>query len=225
MLDKSIHLAEQNLIVAREAFEAYKTSTAEHKIEAAKRSWSIFIVSINGVLSKLELGAKCCNGCATWFGRHKHERKIDPLLHYIHHARNSEEHGLDEVVVHAPQSISFEPTVPLGLPLFPTMFNFAGQDEENPQPAKISIGYRDGTTKDVTSLVKQPYVNRKLVLVKATSPRNPKPIDPPNEHLGQKMDGSEPTEVAELAIGYCETMVLEAKGLSCDLNTRSASPA
>jgi hypothetical protein len=225
MLYKSIHLAEQNLIAAREAFEAYKTSVAELNIEAAKRYWSIFLVSINGVFSKLELGAKCCNNCATWFGKHRHERKSDPLLHYIHHARNSEEHGLEEQVVHAPQSLSFEPTAPLGLPLFPTKFNFAGQDEENPQPAKITIGYRDGTTKVVTKLVKQNYVNRQLVLVKATSVRNPVPISPPNMHRGKEINGFEPTEVAGLAIGYFGAMVLEAKSLPCEPKTVSTSMA
>jgi hypothetical protein len=31
------------------------------------------------------------------YGRAKHERRNDPLLSYIHHARNADEHGIKDI--------------------------------------------------------------------------------------------------------------------------------
>jgi hypothetical protein len=58
------------------------------------------------IYSKLEQGAKGCGPSDAWFGRKKYDRKTDPLLRYIHHARNADEHGLEAVTSHDPASLS-----------------------------------------------------------------------------------------------------------------------
>lgn len=64
----------------------------------AESAWIDFLIAFNGIYSKLEQGVKG-NGAATaWFGRKKNERKKNETLRYLHHARNSEEHGIERVV-------------------------------------------------------------------------------------------------------------------------------
>ena len=221
MLERSIHQAEQKLISAREAYEAYESAKAKSDIDAAKRHWWLFLESINGVFLKIEQGVKCCDQCATWFGKFKYHLKTDPLLHYIQHARNSAEHGLEEIVPHAPQSLNFDPVGPTELGFHLAGFQFEGQTEENPAPAKITVGYTDGTVKDVTKLYKQTYGDRQFVLAKVSSPRHPKIVEPPKKHLEFKLKGNDPSELAGLALSYFDRMIAESKILSCNLKTRA----
>lgn len=90
----AIEKAEDHLAIAREALgqldlgQGYKTY---------ERAWSEIISQLSRFFSKLEQGAKGCNASEPWFGRVKQARKADPLLAYLHHARNSDEHGLDHI--------------------------------------------------------------------------------------------------------------------------------
>jgi len=61
-----------------------------------KKAWSDFLVYANRVYGKLEQGAKKGPG-ATWFDAVKKERLEDPVLDYIHEARNADDHGIEEV--------------------------------------------------------------------------------------------------------------------------------
>jgi hypothetical protein len=63
-----------------------------------RMAWSDFLLAASGVYSKLEQGAKGHPSSRGWFGRVKRERKDTPLLKYLHHARNSDEHGIEEVL-------------------------------------------------------------------------------------------------------------------------------
>jgi hypothetical protein len=59
--------------------------------------WENFLIAANGIYSKLERGAKTNGKSKAWYGRKKHERKNDPLLSYLHHARNAAEHGIQRI--------------------------------------------------------------------------------------------------------------------------------
>ena len=61
------------------------------------RAWSELLVQANRVFLKLKEGAKGNGRAEAWFGRVVNHRKNDPLLQYLHHARNSDEHSLAEV--------------------------------------------------------------------------------------------------------------------------------
>lgn len=71
------------------------------EIEAAR---SDFLVAANRVFSKLEQGAKTNGTSKGWFGRKKHDRRTDPALRYVHHARNADEHRLKKVTERSARS-------------------------------------------------------------------------------------------------------------------------
>lgn len=62
-----------------------------------EQAWSEFVAQASRIYGKLEQGAKGCNASDSWFRAKKAERKSDALLSYLHHARNSDEHGLDYI--------------------------------------------------------------------------------------------------------------------------------
>lgn len=61
--------------------------------EAFEEAWSDFLQASSRVYDKLQAGTTRPRSYA-WFGAKLKERKQDPLLRYIHHARNVDQHGL-----------------------------------------------------------------------------------------------------------------------------------
>lgn len=68
-------------------------------IAQAERGWSEFLLAVASIYAKLEQGAKGNGVASGWFGRVKKERKDDHLLSYLHHARNSDEHSIDDITI------------------------------------------------------------------------------------------------------------------------------
>jgi hypothetical protein len=64
------------------------------RLAAIDSAWRDFLIAANTIYSKLEVGAKDATS-KSWFDRKKHERRTDPLLQYLHHARNADEHGIE----------------------------------------------------------------------------------------------------------------------------------
>lgn len=79
--------AERALVELKYASD-YSTSEA---------AWTDFLIASNGIFSQLEQGAKSSSKSVAWFGRVRHRQKKDPILRYIHFARNSDEHGIEYV--------------------------------------------------------------------------------------------------------------------------------
>jgi hypothetical protein len=80
---------------AEKAIEALKSAT---DFESAEEGWSDFLQAPPGIYSKLAQGANVKGSSFGWYGRKKKERKDDPLLRYLHFARNADEHGIERVV-------------------------------------------------------------------------------------------------------------------------------
>lgn len=55
------------------------------------------MLALNAAFLKLEKGARGCGKSEGWINRHKNTRRTDPLLAYLHQARNVDEHGLEPV--------------------------------------------------------------------------------------------------------------------------------
>jgi hypothetical protein len=66
-------------------------------LEDIESGWSDFLTAAHRIYSKLEQGAKVTEVSKHWFEKKKYQRKTDPFLRYIHHARNVDEHGLTRV--------------------------------------------------------------------------------------------------------------------------------
>jgi hypothetical protein len=91
----AVEQAKARLAKAERALIAFRSAT---KIEDAEEAWSDFLIAASTIYSKLEQGSKASPSSQGWFGRKKKERKDDPLLRYLHFARNSDEHGIERVV-------------------------------------------------------------------------------------------------------------------------------
>jgi hypothetical protein len=91
----AVEQAKLRFIKAQKALAAFKAAT---NFADAEEAWTDFLIAASAIYSKLEQGAKGHPKSEPWYGRKKKERKDDPLLRYIHHARNSNEHGIERVV-------------------------------------------------------------------------------------------------------------------------------
>src|ERR1035438_7608475 len=78
--------------------------TSNHYAEV-ERHWAAFLVSAGRVFTKLEQAAKGSSKSEAWWGHQVKQRRTEPLLRYIWHARNADEHGIQPVTEMHPGSI------------------------------------------------------------------------------------------------------------------------
>jgi hypothetical protein len=60
-------------------------------------AWSAFLVANGRVFTKLEQGSKSSSKSRAWWGRKLGQRRKDALLCYLWHARNTDEHTIEEI--------------------------------------------------------------------------------------------------------------------------------
>jgi hypothetical protein len=102
---QAIVKAEEKLVRMRRAVCAMKEASEPDQI---KRSWEDFIVAATTFYNALAHGAKGNNKSNAWFGKKKHAHKTDPLLKDIHHARNAENHGIEQITDLASSQITLK---------------------------------------------------------------------------------------------------------------------
>ena len=172
---------------ARFVVEAMKADTSSPAVEF---NWEEFLTAAHGIYSKLEQGAKTAPASKVWFNQKKHERRTDPLLTYIHQARNAEEHGIERITARTNSHVS----VPPG-----GMVQFIPQE---------TGGWKVGET-----IGEIGYPNDIVALVRVHDRRFGNWFDPPTTHLGQEFHDRSALAVAERAIVYLEGILAEAAAL------------
>lgn len=158
-------------------------------------AWTDFLLASNGVYTCLEQGAKATPQSRQWFGGKKNERRKDPLLLYLHQARNADEHGLGRIT----PELEAEDTVPV-----PPGVNVAG----------IRVTLPDGRV--VVQPLPPEAAQVRLTLWSVTltdvvDSRYKTTYPPPREHMGKPIPESTPTAVAKLALDYLTDLVDEAE--------------
>jgi hypothetical protein len=162
----------------------------------ADSAWSDFLLASSGVYSKLEQGAKGAGKSEAWFGRKKYERKHDPLLRYIHHARNADEHGIEPVTAHHTGSFAAAGNGAYRL-----------DGSGGPDHVDLKITHLGGEPPRIE--ITRPSV--KLVLVRDA--RYGDTFEPPAAHLGNALEDQSPLAVAKLALSYLECLLAEGSEL------------
>lgn len=158
--------------------------------------WSDFLLAANSVYSKLEQGAKASGSSNAWFGRVKRRRRTEPLLTYLHHARNSDEHGIEPVS-------KFEP-FGIGINGLDGKLHIKSLEIEN---GKVKLDPGDDPV-DITLLPPR------AVLVPVHDTRFNDTFYPPTEYQGMPLPPDvTPQIIAALAISALEDIVREAKEL------------
>ena len=187
--------AETRLAVAREALARIKASSSYQEFEPA---WAGLLIALNTVHSVLEQSAQASAESRQWYDRKKLERKSDPLLQYVHQARNADEHGIEPIAVHVPGAMSIGPNgESVHIDYMEISPNGRVEGRFIPVDGKFpTIGFT------------APHVRLAPVKNRGVT------YDPPREHLGQKLtNGASPLDVATMAFQYHEVLIAEASKL------------
>lgn len=189
----AVEQAETRLLKAEKALAELR---ATEYFDDAENAWSDFLLAASGVYSKLEQGAKGYSKSQPWFGREKNLRKTDPLLRYIHFARNADEHGIERVTEQSVDNIDLK-------------FN----ERKVIQFRKIDTI----TNEPISDLQDAILAGPTLKLIRVHDRRFGDFADPPETHLGKPtaFGSSFPDELGDLALAYLRDMIERAANLSC----------
>ena len=195
----------QSVARLRKARDALTRLEAAMTLDDAESAWADLLLSGNAIYSKLEQGSKASGKASAWFGRAKKARKDDPLLSYMHHARNSEEHGIEDITKRMEAG---QATITIREPFDPGKL----------QGLQLNIG-ADGrghvqvssSNEDVVST--QMYEKPSLALVRVKDPRFNDHFDPPYEHLGAKLPDQLPLTIAKLFVAHLARLTDDARSL------------
>jgi len=196
----AIQHASLRLDKAKAAQERLEIATKREEIVSA---WSDLLLAAAGVYSKLEQGSKTSGPGRAWYGRVKAERKADPLLSYVHHARNSDEHGIEEIVEVRKKGTA---TITFREPF----------DATKLEGVQISVGRDNRGNVVVTSsnedvATTKMYDRDQVELVTVKDSRFNDTFQPPYEHLGVKIEKQTPKEIGALLVDYIENLLDSAR--------------
>lgn len=158
-------------------------------------AWPDFLINANGVFSALEQGAKDSEPSKRWFGGVSKFRRSDPLLQYLHQARNSEEHSLEEQTYPIPGSLLVVGT------------------GNGPHEATLNSN-PDGSLRITYDPRKAKVLNYKPQLVFTQVSNRGVQYPAPESHRGVKLFQISPQKAAALVILYLEEIIQEAEQLS-----------
>lgn len=199
MKSKAIDQARARLEKCNEAISKMESSASFEQFEAA---WSDFLLAAAGVYSKLEQGAKGVGSSEGWFGRKKNVRKNDELLRYIHHARNADEHGLDQTTEKRDGSTTLASNDGA------ITANVEKDAHGNNVIRIASVTQWGPKAPEVITVPAHP------VLVAARDSKHGDVFQPPTEHLGAKLQDASPLNVARTTVAYLTTLISEAAQLA-----------
>jgi hypothetical protein len=168
----------------KRALDAYERFRWAAEFHTMKDGWIDFLVDSNTVFSTLEAGSRQNPTSRQWMGAINKERTVDPLLNYLHQARNSKEHGLQELIVSSDAGTIVLGDESGGVKIAAASVMEGGQ-------MLFSRNFPDPLTEQTTFVVTRP------VLVRVTDDRFGTSFDPPTMHL-------------DIAAGYDLSPVLAA---------------
>jgi hypothetical protein len=185
------------------ACEALQRLDEAQTLDAAERAWSALLLAGNAIYSKLEQGSKVNGQATAWFGRAKHKRKYDPLLCYMHHARNAEEHTIEDVTNRRKAG---EASFTFREPFDPKKLEGLQLRVDLDKRGQVLVSSSD---EDVVST--EMYDKPSLVLVRVKD--SGVYFDPPYEHLGIGLPSRSPSTIGSLFVVFLTTLIDEAKTL------------
>lgn len=190
----------QAIVKATERLEHARAAVVSMKnaktLGESRKAWIEFLIAANAIYSKLEQGAKVSGASQAWYGRKKHERRKDELLCYIHHARHSEEHTIQESANW--QNLEAE------------VIEGDGYTIKHKEKGKAVLqAHGKGGVKPVMRV----YLPG-LRMRAAKDARYNDVFNPPTKHLGKKFTSVRPVVAAETALPYLASLIAEAAKLT-----------
>lgn len=198
---------------ARRALFECRNASSDHDLLSA---WASLLVSGVGVIHAIEAGSRGTPQGRQWMGKVRRDGRNDPLVSYMHQARNDEEHEADPAIVRPPN-----------LPLcwvdpetgeFTPFFDGNEFDYGNPKLSEDGRAVTFGRYRRIREAGKRRLVIGRsvdqLALRPLTDQRFKTVFLPPLEHQGKRVDNLGPVEIAELFVRYLEDLVDEAASIS-----------
>ena len=185
---------EQAKIRLQKAEQALSALRSAEYFDDAEIAWSDFLIACAGIYSKLEQGAKGFPKSEPWYGTEKNLRKKDPLLRYLHFARNADEHGIERVTDRSIDNLNLK-------------FN----ERQHKQMRLVNQQTHDPIGDPIDVIVAGPTIK----LIRIYDKRFGDFADPPQTHLGcpTAFGSTFPDELGDLAITYLRSMIGRAEKL------------
>tara|TARA_R110002074_G_scaffold377728_1_gene555313 strand:+ start:1024 stop:1614 length:591 start_codon:yes stop_codon:yes gene_type:complete len=196
MIPTALNKSKERLRKARQAIDALPTCTSA---EAFNDTWFDFLVASNGIYIQLRLATKENAKSRQWFGGKTQERKSDPLLQYLHQARNADEHGIEQTIRINPGSLRIGAATPGALGEVTISGNLSKE-----------FTITNTSNMPITITTTAPTCH----LVSVFDDRSGKTYDPPTAHLGTPIADQSPVGVATLALTYLSNLLDEADAFS-----------
>lgn len=174
-------------------------------IEDAEDAWWAFLVAAKGLWVQLKKGASNNQKAMTWLGTKVKFRKSDPLLNYLFHARDSDEHTVE----FSSKGLSGGLKISSGAPILTMqrqgdVIRLVGV---SPEEGKSIEDYIDPNTGAIKGLQFFPITIR---LLEATA-RDGTVYPSPKSHLGNTIDPNDAVQCAALALKWYEALISEAE--------------
>jgi hypothetical protein len=198
MFQTSIEKAKDRLASAKLRIKDLESAKSYEK---SRQNWYEFLISSNAVFSILEQGSKG-GGIVfqNWYIEKKKEQKTDPLLCYLHHARNADEHNIQSVTEIDLQKVVM---VENGKPV--------AEMRRSVNKKGIFHPVKEFTSTQISRINEiRIYPDRARLISVVDRGVN---YDPPEKHLGSPMDDNGPIAVANLMVQYLERLIAEAMSL------------
>ena len=108
---KAVEAARIEFNRAKDNIEALATLRPAADFEEIQTRWAAFLSAADRMFNKLKEGASASPQSKHWYGTKAYQRRTDPMLCYLQHARNADEHTLEVVTKSQPGLIrEVEPT-------------------------------------------------------------------------------------------------------------------
>jgi hypothetical protein len=108
---KAVEAARIEFNRARDNVESLATLRPAADFEEIQTRWVAFLSAADRMFNKLKEGSKASPQSKHWYGTKVHQRRTDPMLCYLQHARNADEHTLEVVTQNLPgRIVAVEPT-------------------------------------------------------------------------------------------------------------------
>ena len=168
------------LRAARASLEAMAASDS---LESVEDHWRAFLSTLEKVWAKLDLlGGSLGGGYPGWRSKYSRLRKTDPLLCYLHHARNADTHTLQSTTKVEPGSMRI-----IGGPggwEMTSMALLATGELLTEGKGDLRIEFHPSTLRG------KPVLDRQVR------------YDPPSEHLGQPLTSLDPMTMADAGLRF-----------------------
>jgi hypothetical protein len=198
MRKEAIEKATKRLESARRHLVEAECARSYREFESA---WTPMLVALNNIYAALEQGAKDNTRSRPWFGRKKYERRCDPLLQYLHQARDADEHSLAPVTQLKHGSV--------GIGAVGSVYIKRLQIDSSEDGTRVELETGPGSTgKPIISVTP---ATARLVAVTSRGVT----YDPPDLHQDKKLEDGSPIAVARLGLAYHELLIEEAKTFVC----------